>query len=145
MSQTTWDLRLEVEGVGSWPVLELTQRPPTTHEVPPPIWADADRVELSWREENGVLYMDARPAPSPFFAYQLGGPAEVDLVVAAGVTELAELMNMPSFPFVLRMFDGGELIMVGRAIAAALRCDCPQASVNVLPCHRTELRIVVVG
>lgn len=139
-------LTFEVEGVGSWPVLELVQKTPTPIKAPPLINdVPENSFVLTWRESGGVLYMDAiavRASP-PRPTLVPAGPAELEVSLPAGVQELAVLTTRADFAYRFLSVPGG-MVLGGRAIAVALKCECPRGGVPGADCRQARLYLVVV-
>lgn len=139
-------LTFEVEGVGSWPVLELVQKTPAPVMATPLITdVREDGYLLSWREEAGVLYMDATPVPaSPRReAIVPSGPAELEVSLPVGVQDLAVLTVRGAFPYRFLSVPGG-MVIGGSAIAVGLACECPRGGVPGATCTQARLYLVVV-
>lgn len=145
MSSALPGLTFEVEGVGSWPVLELVQKTPAP-VVAQPLITDVpeDGYRLSWREEGGVLYMDATLVPATPRREVLvpSGPAELEVSLPAGIQELAVLTTRADFYYRFLSVPGG-MVMGGRAIAVALKCECPRGGVPGADCTQSRLYLVV--
>lgn len=145
MSSALPGLTFEVEGVGSWPVLELVQKTPAPLVVPKLITdVPADSFVLTWRETAGVLYMDATLVPAtprrPFLVP--GGPTDLEVSLPVGVQDLAVLTVRGAFLY--RFLSTGGIVLGGSAIAVGLACECHRRGVPGAPCTQARLYLVVV-